>query len=320
MKYLKKFENKFDLNRDSHKKKFIDRSIILHNNKYKYDKVEYFNARSNVIITCPFHGDFNQMPYNHLMGKGCDKCAREQNRTSLTKTKERFIEDAVEVHGNKYNYDNSVYTNDSTKIKIVCPLHGEFEQVVNHHLNGEGCPSCRTIKFQDTSRNKHTNLFPIRSSKVHNNKYDYSKVIYNNASTKVEIICPTHGSFFQKPSNHLSGKGCPICMQSQGERQVEIYLINSNMLFERQKKFKKCKYKYELPFDFWIEDKNLLIEFDGIQHFQSVDYFGGIDRFEYIKLCDGIKNKFCQENNINLLRIAYFDIKRINEILDIYLS
>jgi Zn finger protein HypA/HybF involved in hydrogenase expression len=184
--------------------------------------VDYITARKPVIIICPEHGEFRQIPYNHLIGKGCDKCARDLNRSKLTKTKDKFIDDAREVHGDKYNYDNSVYINDSSKIKIECPQHGEFIQKVNHHLRGQGCPKCRWINFGNTNKSKHSNLFPERASKIHNGFYDYSKVNYVDSKTKVEIICPNHGSFYQVPANHLSGKGCPLCLQSQGEKKISL--------------------------------------------------------------------------------------------------
>jgi hypothetical protein len=225
MRYLKRFESKLDQKRPLHKKRFIEKSLELHNNKYDYSKVEYQTARNPVIIICPIHGEFEQLPYNHLMGKGCDKCARDLNRIKLSKTKEQFIKDARDIHGDKYNYDKSVYVNDSSKIKIDCPLHGEFTQTVNHHLNGQGCPKCRWDSFRNTNMYKHSSSFPGRASITHNNFYDYSKVNYINARKLVEIICPKHGSFFQSPSNHLSGKGCPVCVQSQGEKKIESYLL-----------------------------------------------------------------------------------------------
>ena len=107
----------------------------------------------------------------------------------------------------------------------------------------------------------------------------------------VEIICPRHGSFFQNPTNHLSGKGCPVCMQSQDEKKIESSLLEKGISFESQKKFPDCVNKLPLSFDFWIESLNLLIEFDGLQHFKEFGYFGGKEKLEYTLKCDEIKNK-----------------------------
>lgn len=320
MIYIKKFENKFEENRLNHKKNFIDKSVQLHDGKYDYSKVDYITARKPVVIICPIHGDFQQRPYNHLLGKGCDKCAREINRKKLTKTKDNFIKDAINTHGDMYDYTDSIYINDSSKVNIKCPLHGEFIQIANHHLNGTGCPNCKLDRFIKINKEKHSKLFPEKASSIHNNFYDYSKVNYINAKTPVEVICPKHGSFFTKPSNHLSGRGCPVCVQSQGEKKIESCLIERKISFFRQKKFSDCKNKLPLSFDFWVESKNLLIEFDGVQHYKPFDYFGSEDKFEYTKKCDEIKNKYCLDNDINLLRIPYWDFKNIESILSNYLS
>lgn len=173
-----------------------------------------------------------------------------------------------------------------------------------------------------TNLRKYSQLFPTRSSKIHNNKYDYSNINYINSDTPVEIVCPKHGKFLQIPHNHLMGKGCPRCNQSHGERKIEIYLIGNNIKYETQKKFNDCINKDRLPFDFWVEDRNLLIEFDGAQHFIPVYFMGGLDKLEYVQKCDKIKDEYCLSKGIRLLRINYKDLKanRIDQILSNYLS
>jgi very-short-patch-repair endonuclease/Zn finger protein HypA/HybF involved in hydrogenase expression len=304
---------------DVNKVNFIKKSNIIHNGKYDYSKVEYINARTHVKIICPLHGEFYQLPYNHTLGKGCKNCAIHLNSDNLKKTKEQFVKDAMSVHGDKYIYNNSKYINDSTKIEIECPLHGTFSQVPNKHLQGNGCPGCKIQKTKDTNRSKHTLIFPKKSSQIHNNYYDYSKVNYKNSRTPVEIICPKHGSFFTIPCNHLLGRGCPICSQSYGEKKIEGFLINKNINYERQKKFDDCRNKSPLSFDFWIESKNILIEFDGQQHYKAFGYSGGVEKLEYTKLCDSIKNKYCFEKGINLIRIPYWEINQIDSILSQYI-
>ena len=113
-------------------------------------------------------------------------------------TTEEFIKKAKEIHGNKYDYSKVEYKNTSTKVCIICPEHGEFWQTPNHHLQGHGCPKCKNEKI----RKRHTHnitIFIEKARKVHGDKYDYSKAEYINASTKVCIICPEHGEFWQTP-------------------------------------------------------------------------------------------------------------------------
>lgn len=119
-------------------------------------------------------------------------------------TTEEFIEKARQIHGDKYDYSKSIYTFSRNKIKIICKKHGEFEQSVNNHLNGKGCQKCN-IKYENESD------FINESKLIHNNKYNYEKVIFLNTITKVIITCKEHGDFEQTPSNHISGKGCYKC-------------------------------------------------------------------------------------------------------------
>ena len=116
-----------------------------------------------------------------------------------------FIKRARAVHGDKYNYDKVVYVKSSLPVCITCPTHGDFMQRPDVHMKGCGCPGCKGLKRMDKDE------FVRRSNEIHNNKYDYSNVIFKGTKTKVEIICPEHGPFMQLPKNHLKGQGCPCC-------------------------------------------------------------------------------------------------------------
>lgn len=234
-------------------------------------------------------------------------------------TTEEFIQKARKVHGDKYNYSLVDYKNAHTKIKIICPIHGEFEQRPNNHLDGRGCLKCASQnkgKKISKTNTKNTDYFINKSKEIHGDKYDYSKVNYINNRTKVEIICPKHGSFWQIPNSHKCGSGCPYCFNSIGETKIKKWLIDKNINFKQQFKFKECKNKLSLPFDFYLTDKNILIEFDGIQHYKSVNRFGGFKKFKETQKNDEIKNNFCKTNNIKLIRISYKEIKKIENILE----
>ena len=188
------------------KDEFIKESTEKHKGKYDYSKVEYVNNKTKVCIICRKHGEFWQVPNEHLKGHGCLKCANEANGERCRSSKEEFIKKARKVHGNKYDYSKIGYVNARTKVYIICPKHGhgKFEQTPHNHLRGTGCPKCgKNIKT--------TNQFIKESTEKHKGKYDYSKVEYVNNKTKVCIICSEHGEFWQTPTSHLSGQGCPKC-------------------------------------------------------------------------------------------------------------
>jgi len=123
---------------------------------------------------------------------------------SRGKTIQQFIEEAWCVHGDRYNYSLVEYKNNKTKVKIICPEHGTFEQIAKDHIFGKGCQKCSNGVY-----NK--NEFIIKAHSVHNNKYNYTNIKYKCSRNKIEIICPIHGAFKQLANNHLQGRGCPKC-------------------------------------------------------------------------------------------------------------
>ena len=280
-------------------KEFIKRAREVHGDKYDYSKVEYVNNRTKVRIVCPEHGEFLQRASGHLSGKGCKKCSIDSNADSSRKTKEWFIEEAQKVHGDKYDYSKVKYVNNATKVAIICPEHGEFLQRPAFHQRGAGCPQCAGyVKLT-------TQDFITRAREVHGNKYDYSKVEYTNMFSKVTIICPEHGTFQQGAKDHLDGAGCPICNESKGENAIRMFFNKHNIEYITQKTFPGCRYKRFLPFDFFLPQSNICIEYQGLQHYEADEHFGGKKRFEYRQRMDNIKREYCKKNGIRLIEIRY---------------
>lgn len=221
-------------------------------------------------------------------------------------TKLEFIEKSKSIHGNKYDYSKVEYINQKTKVLIICPYHGEFEQLpTNHYNKGCGCPECRRVDLHNRT-SWSVDDFIEKSKKVHGDRYNYSKVEYYNSSTKVCIVCPEHGEFWQTPNNHYNQKkGCPSCISSKGENKIRKILTDKNISFIEQHRFKDCRNKLPLPFDFYLPELNTCVEYDGEQHFEALEMWGGIKRLNYTKTNDKIKNKYCKKNNIRLIRIRY---------------
>lgn len=122
---------------------FIESAKKLHGDKYDYSKVKCRGAKNKVTIVCEEHGEYRQRPSGHLQGSGCPECKKETFRKKYTLTAEDFIKKSTEVHGDKYDYRDSIYKNNVDKIKIICKIHGKFEQNAHNHFLGQGCPKCR---------------------------------------------------------------------------------------------------------------------------------------------------------------------------------
>jgi len=118
--------------------KFVEYAKKIHENKYDYSVTKFHSVDGKIQIGCPEHGVFVQLPSNHIQGKGCPECKRRKAANGI----EIFIKKSRGIHGNKYNYDKVVYTNNCSMVKIVCDLHGEFEQEPRMHISGRGCPMC----------------------------------------------------------------------------------------------------------------------------------------------------------------------------------
>jgi ssDNA-binding Zn-finger/Zn-ribbon topoisomerase 1 len=282
---------------------FIEKSKKVHNDKYKYTRSIYTKATNNIAIICPEHGEFIQKAISHMNGYGCPKCGGGFMDTEFFKVK------ATKLHCHKYNYTKANYINAKTKVAIICPEHGEFKQIPNAHLNGQGCPKCGG-GFMDTE------FFKVKATKLHYNKYDYTKVDYINAKTKVAIICPEHGEFKQIPPAHLSGQGCPKCSVSKGHLYIRNFLTKNRIYFEEEKEFADCVNPLtncRLRYDFFLPELSTIIEFDGSQHSQFEKFFHKTqDDFRIQRLKDLVKDQYAAINNIKLIRI---DVKYNIDIL-----
>lgn len=263
--------------------KFINKVKLIHGDRYDYGNVEYIKSDIKVKIICPLHGEFEQSPNNHLKGSGCKKCANENQ----TKSNEDFINKSLLIHEGKYDYSLVKYVNNKTKVKIICPTHGEFEQSPKKHLEGKGCYFCGIEKIKEKTI-KSNDTFIDEAKKKHNDKYDYSLVNYVNSHSKTEFICPEHGIFEQAPYSHLSGNGCPKCgsVYDKSEGEVKEFISSLNLLFEENNR--KILGGKEL--DMYIPSYNLAIEYNGL-YWHSDLHLDNNYHFNKTELCEskGIK-------------------------------
>lgn len=213
--------------------KFIADARAIHGDAYDYRLVDYQGSKVKVTIICPIHGEFEKQPNKHLSSRqGCPTCGDLRGHGKRRQTLDVFIEKARGVHGDRYDYSKVIYQNNSTKVIIGCPDHGDFQQIPNSHLNGRGCPQCAGNVQLDTAE------FIARAKTVHGDTYDYSEVRYKSGKTKVKIICREHGVFNQSPEVHLLGSGCRACVKNE--------LISTDSFIAQCRLVHGDKYDYSL--------------------------------------------------------------------------
>lgn len=293
---------------------FVAKANKIHKNEYDYSLIqEYQGVMKKEPVICKIHGVWEVSLDNHInKNSGCPKCKGH----GLT-LEEKLIE-AVRIHNNKYDYSLVIKNfGAKEKIPIICKEHGIFSQVWSNHLHQKhGCPKCRKW-----GRNKVT-IEEIKERVLKlNTGFEYDWGSFKGYFKNLDIKCQKHGWFKQSISNHLFGQRCPKCNRSMGEENIANFLNKNKIKYKTQKTFEDCvnpKTNCRLRFDFFIPIINLCIEYDGELHYKSVKYFGGNEALEKSQYLDEIKNEYCSKNNINLLRIAYFDFKQIENILKIH--
>ena len=276
---------------------FKQKAKYIHGDLYNYDKVVYLHSWNKVTILCNKHGEFDQVPYAHLRGQGCPICKIEKRKTNI----DIFVQKAHKIHSNKYNYSLVDYINAHTKITIICPEHGKFNQVPNSHLNGNGCSKCGFEKTR-LMRLYTQEEFIEKAKCIHNNKYDYSNVVYINGISKVYIICPDHGEFSQTPEKHLAGRGCPICRASKGELAIKTILDKYKIYHQQEYRIPEIGNK--LYYDFYLPEYNLLIEFHGRQHYEYIPFLHKYDELNFLAQKDRDK---IVENNARLFKYRFIE-------------
>jgi hypothetical protein len=223
-------------------KSFIEKAQNVHGFKYDYSKTEYINAKTKVTIICPIHGEFKQLPNNHLK-YNCNKCGNITAGLNGSLTTDKFVEKAKLVHGNKYNYSKVVYTKSKNKVVIICPKHGEFRQTPSDHLQSRGCPSCKLDKLS-------TNPWSYSDWEIRGNKSP------NFDSFKVYIIkCWNDSETFYKIGKTYVSIGTRFKNRTEMPYEWELIKIHegsakamSELEHSLQVKCKDYLYVPQLPF------------------------------------------------------------------------
>lgn len=232
-------------------------------------------------------------------------------------TKVQILERLRHKHGYRYEYEIGPIDNLHSKIKIICKQHGQSDIIIWDHLSGSICKECSNENRRNLQKIGNTEFIKRALQRHGSEKYDYSRIDYINNRTKITIRCIEHNHFFnQLPTQHLNGNiSCPNCgkVKSLGEKKVREVLNTIGLQFIEQYSFSDCRSKNILKFDFYLTHHNMVIEYDGKQHMAR----GWNSEIEYQRLLlnDSIKNKYCLDNRIKLIRIPYTQFGDIEKII-----
>lgn len=260
----------------------------------------YTSDKGKVKCLCKICNHEWEDSATHLkQGRGCGNCKRIQKRKENAK---EFFLNSEKIHNNKYDYSKFQYVDSYTKGIIICPIHGEFEQIPNSHVKGRGCPLCAGNNYK-----RDTEEFIYRARKIHKNKYNYNKVEYKTCKDKVLITCnKCNQNFLQTPDHHLQGEGCPYCnLKSQSElyNKLKQSFPSEQILFEVGSNIVPWLQKQR--FDIYLPKYNIAIEYNGEQHYIAKEYFGGVIGFNATQDRDQTKREKCKENNCILFEMRY---------------
>lgn len=285
-------------------------------------------SHARVKIKCDYCGDIVTVEWrDYLRHKNekyaCKRCRQKKMSEKNLPRRQEYLYNAALAFCKGKGYvlitKKEDIENSNTRAYYECHKHGIHNSKIYSLLLGFGCPDCA---YEEKGMKNRLSVEQIeeeiaRYGGVWVNKEDYKGWSVKN----LQILCPICGRPFTTSYNSFvkhGGQFCAECSKckSKGEKSISTYLENKNIVFITEYRISNCKDKYSLPFDFYLPDFNVCIEFHGVQHYESVDYFGGKVTFYRQKKHDNIKSNYCKNNNIKLIIIPYWDFPNIESILN----
>ena len=284
---------------------------------------KYVNATTKLKCKCLIDGyEWDVLSSNLFNGQGCPMCGLALNRQHQTKTHDTFVKEMENINPNIVIIGK--YIGNHQHIECKCLKCNYIWSATPHNLlKGRRCPECAKISRAKLLRTTHEE-FVVKLQNVN----PYIKVIdkYYDSHTKIDCQCLSCNHIWSaSPNNLLRGYGCPKCNESKGEKVISQILAKWHIAYMTQYKFDDCKHKRPLPFDFYLPKHNVCIEYDGRQHYEPTRFGNESAKqininFNNTKNHDNIKNQYCKENNIKLLRIPYWEFDNIAKILSTFLT
>ena len=274
---------------------------------YELLSTEYINNKTKLDYIC-LKGHKHSITWNDFQsGARCPECCG--NIVTFEKVKQAFEKEGYILLSNKY-VDNKA------ELDYICPKGHKHSTCWNSFSNGRRCPECSI----ETVKSKLRLSYDEVKQGFEKEGYTLLSTEYIKSSSKLKVRCPKSHEYEVSWGHFNQGRRCPICNNSKGEKRISLFLKETNINYEAQKLFKECSYKRMLPFDFYLIDYNICIEYDGQQHYNTIDFSGknqerAEEQFKQTQKKDNIKTQYCLDNNIKLIRIPYWDFKNIENIL-----
>ena len=283
---------------------------FVEDNNYKFIRfIKFDKIESRIEIWCK---NLNHKPYeirfaNFYHGTRCRKCADEINSKNFSHDYE-YVKNYIESYG--YKLLSTEYKNLHSEIEILCDKHGVYKTTFQlFKMSKYKCPKCA-----DEHKGEYHKLnYEYIKEYIESLRYKLLSTEYINARTNILVQCPNgHNPYFVTFDRFRRGDRCPYCNESKGEKEIREKLNKYNINFKPQHRFDNCKWYKTLPFDFYLPQYNICIEYDGEFHYKMIM---GYDEFINQKIRDTIKTVYCKENNIKLIRIPYWEFNNIENIL-----
>lgn len=277
---------------------------------------EYIRKRDKLEMICPNGHKINLSFDCFSKGVRCGECYKKNPRISRRQTLEEVKHIVESVEG--YELLSTEY-NPNKKIKVKHNCGNEYEVTLNNFKRGERCSVCR-IK-ENAEKRSISKEYVEKEIK----KEEYLVISFEDfkkSDDKLKLKCPKGHIFKTSWNSFQQGSRCPYCKTSKGENKIKDFLDSENIIYYQQYKFEDCKNNRSLPFDFYLPKYNTCIEYDGEQHYKLTNFSGNMTikeqevRLEYYKQNDNIKTQYCQNNNIKLIRIPYWELNNIETILN----
>ena len=311
------------------KKWYTDRGYIFTHNHDEFDvlaKDLMPSSKVRINVICDYCGEeYDSLYYAVIYGRkaypkdACSHCAsKKSSEINREKRAKKYIGQARQIcdeMGYALLTTEDEFTDVKMQIQFVCSIHGNQSMMLDNFLRGHRCTQCGRENVGDALRHNQDYVKECIES-VNGNKWlNYGEYIGSYEHNLI-IQCSCGNIFTTCFSNYIRAGvntcySCS-CKESSGEKLIRNFLENNNIYYEQEKRFEDCKDKKSLPFDFYVPDYNLIIEFDGQHHFEDIR--GELNHKTTVKH-DKLKNEYCTSHNINLLRIPYWDGHNIDNIL-----